>query len=169
MSDLWNDVLNEMALYMELHINKDNSYEYQSVHPYRNTYWKFVDRYNIAHGIRLMVNAMPKFGIKKFGEIKIGLIDNDGDLVFEMPEHYDEKSFNTHIKITLDEIILKHEELNYYRLPPIDEDPRRSRLYNIAIKKYLPNVWEVFDNDEESVKNTIWIKRKEEAAQILEK
>ena len=160
MEDLWNEVLNEMYLYMELHINKDNSYEYDSVPPYRNTYWKFTDRHGTENGIRLLIE-LNRYGMEKFGEIKFGEVDLTGDLSFDVPLHYDEKTFNTYVKITLNEIIFKHKELNYYRLPPIDEDPRRARLYSIAIKKYLnPDEWEIFDNDKEIIKNTIWIKRK---------
>ena len=159
MPDLWNKVLSEMYLYMELHINKDNSYEYHFVHPYKDSYWQFVDRYKATHGIRLLINV-NRFGVEKFGEIKLGLIDDVGDLVFEVPQHYDEKSFNTHVKIAVEEIIAKHTELDYYRMPPIDEDPRRARLYKIAISKYLKDTWEVFENNKENVKNTIWIKRK---------
>jgi hypothetical protein len=162
--DLWNAVLSEMYLYMELHINKDNSYEYQSVPPYKDTYWKFIDRYGTSNGIRLLIET-NRYGIKKFGEIKFGEIDSTGDISFDIPLHYDEKTFNTHVKITLTEIILKHKELDYYRLPPIDEDPRRSRLYSMAITKYLnPNEWEVFNNEKETIKNTIWIKRKQSGA-----
>lgn len=157
--DLWNEVLNDMYLYMELHINKDNSYEYVLVPPYK-TYWKFTDKYSAIHGIRLLVN-INQFGVKKFGEIKFGEIDADGDLQFNIPQHYDEKAFNTHVKIAYEEIILKHDELDYYRLSPIDEDPARARLYGIAIKKYLNlDEWELFNNDKETIKNTIWIKRK---------
>ena len=158
--DLWEEVLHDMYLYMELNINKEKSYEYHPVHPYEKTYWQFTDRYKTINGTRLLIE-INRFGIKKFGEIKFGEVDGDGDMSFDTPTHYDEKTFNTHIKIILEEIILKHIELDYYRMSPIDEDPRRSRLYSIAINKYLNlNEWEIFNNDKETVKNTIWIRRK---------
>lgn len=161
MEDLWNKVLSEMYLYMELHINKDNSYEYHAVHPYEETYWQFTDRYSEKNGVRLIVK-LQSFGVNKFGEIKIGRIDKEGDISYDVPVQYDEKTFNTHVKIIYEEIILKHTELDYYRLPSIDEDPRRARLYGMAITKYLDkNEWEIFNNDEETVKNTTWIRRKE--------
>ena len=119
MENLWESVLNEMYLYMELNLNKDNSYEYSLVKPFNN-YWKFIDRYNIEHCIRLMVNVNQR-GLDKFGEIKLGLVDKDGDLTYDMPEHYDERSFNTHIKIVIEEIINRHDEINYYRLSPAYE------------------------------------------------
>ena len=160
-NDLWNKVLSEMYLYMELHINKDKSYEYQPIPPYTNTYWKFVDKYGTINGTRLLVET-NRYGLKMFGEIKFGEIDSDGDLSFEIPLHYDEKTFNTHIKIVYEEIIQKHTELDYYRLPPIDEDLRRARLYSIAITKYLDkNKWEIFNNTKETIRNTIWIRRKQ--------
>ena len=155
MKKLKDIVLEEMYLYMENTMDKENNYPYETVLPYSNTYWKFIDRYKIIHGIRLLLGR-DKIGAKDVYEIKFGII-KDGVIDFEKPQHYDDKVFNTHIKIAMDEIIKKHEEVDMYKLHPVDNDPRRSRLYKMAINKYLDaKEWDASVADD----NSIWLKRK---------
>jgi len=158
-NDLWEEVVSEMYLYMEIAVNKENSYPYETVPPLRQSFWKFTNRYNQENGIRI-IPRVNQYGIDSFYEIKLGPIQ-DKVIQYDEPVDHDEKTFNTFVKISADEIVGKHPEINCYRFEPLQDDPRRARLYSIALTKYLnKNEWEVFKNEKETLKNTIWIRRK---------
>lgn len=149
-------LLNDMYLFMKENINKESYYEYEPVPPYHDSYWKFTSMHGVDNRIR-MVKYVDKKINKPYFEIKFGMYDPDADVIsFDEPLENDHKVFNTHVKIAVDEIIKKHPEINEYRLPIVDEDSRRARLYRMAINKYLDKKeWSVsVDN-----KNMIYLKR----------
>jgi hypothetical protein len=151
-------VINDMCLFMEQNINKEDYYIYESVPPFGDSYWKFISVHGIDNRIRLL-KYIDKKTKKEYFEIKFGMFDSDTNtIIFNEPPENDHKVFNTHVKIAMDEIVSKHPEINEYRLPIVDEDPRRARLYKMAINKYLnKKEWSIdIDN-----KNTIYLKRKE--------
>ena len=149
-------IVDEMYMFMNETMNKENYYKYELVHPYTATYWRFKSRSDTEHRIR-MFPKVDKVTHKRYYEIKFGMYDSKLDaIIFDEPPENDDKVFNTHVKIAVDEIIKKHTEINEYRLPVVDEDLRRVRLYRIAINMYLDkNEWSVsIDN-----KNTLILKR----------
>jgi len=150
-------ILNEMYLFMLEMINKENHYPYEKVRNYDVNYWRFISRYKTEHRIRLLINKDIKTK-STVHEIKFGIYDAETNTIdYNQPGENDEKVFNTHVKIAVDEIIGRHAEIGEYRLPVIDEDPRRARLYRIALNKYIDKKdWDISIDK----KNTIHLKRK---------
>lgn len=143
---------------MESMVDIDNIYPYEFGGKY---IFYFVDRYNNKHGIRAMFQPIHKFGHEEgYYEIKFGVIVDDKKWIYDEPTEHDERVFNTHVHIALKEIIEKLDEIDEWRLPPVQNDIRRYRLFRIALNKYIDkSKWNIINNPKDS-ENVIWLKRK---------
>jgi hypothetical protein len=99
----------------------------------RKNLWTFEDRSRNKHFIILNQSLYKGDTV---AEVKFGWIDSKGDRRYDKPPTYDEKVFNTHLNILLEEI------LNYYGkyftdiyLEAIDQ--LRYRLYKRALNNNL--------------------------------
>ena len=154
-------------LFIELNINKEKYYPYKELHPYGGSLWVFKDAWNLENAVRIIKGAV-NYNVGEYYEINAGRF-SDNTIVYDNPSLYDDKLFNTYIKIVCDEIINKKSDARMYRLAPIEDDSRRKRLFLIAINKYISgNDWKVFENKKDPVRNAIWIRRKVKNAPVIE-
>lgn len=101
----------------------------------RKNAWYFTDKANIYHFIIIHKKLT---GNLDQAEVKFGWVDIlTGQPRYDKPGTYDEKIFNTHLYILINEILPLH--LNTFEdgiiLTPTDE--LRYRLYRIALNKEL--------------------------------
>jgi len=159
LSEYAKQVIEETISYLIEILDKEKHLPYKSDKIYGHTLWRFYDPWKQEHLLKLKKGIL-NFGIGVYYEIEFG-VNMDGVPSFDIPEMNDPRVYNTHIKIISDEIINKRNDINVYRFPPVEDDPVRKRLFLSAMNKYLDkNVWEVFDNLKDSMKNSLWIKRK---------
>jgi hypothetical protein len=158
MKKLKDILLDESYRLMEEMVDINNIYPYESGGKY---IFHFIDRYNNKHGIRALFQPIRKFGHEEgYYEIKFGVIIDDKKWIYDEPTEHDEKVFNTHVHISLKEIIEKLDEVNEWRLPPVQNDIRRYRLFRIALNKYIDkSKWNIINNPKDS-ENVIWLKSK---------
>lgn len=152
------EFVQDSYMLMELMIDKDNYYPYQLLHNAKSI-WAFRTKNNYKYGIRSLFEPVNKYIDGGHYEIKFGIILDNGKWSYDRPMVNDEKVFNTILKIAFDEIISKFDFIDAYRIPSVDNDPARHRLYKIAITKYLPSDWELYTEPKDS-DTTIWIRRK---------
>ena len=157
MKKLKNILLDESYRLMELMIDINNIYLYKKE---GSAVWTFVDRYERKHLIRAIYEPVRLFGHEDgYYEIKFGVYIGN-KLNYNEPTEHDERVFNTHVHIALKEIIEKLDEVNEWRLPPVQNDARRHRLFRIALNKYIDkSIWEITTNPKDDL-NVIWLKRK---------
>ena len=150
-------LMDDSYFLMESLFNIDNYYPYKKD---GNAIWTFMDKFGNKHLIRAMYQASKLFGHEDgYYEIKFGMYFN-GKLIYDdLPEN-DEKVLNTHIRIALKEILEKFNDVVEWRIPPVENDVRRYRLFRRAINSLVDNsMWSMETNPKDH-KNVIWLKRK---------
>lgn len=111
-------------------VNPSNHYDFEHT---RKNLWVFKDRKEIQHFI--IINQSLYKGDTK-AEIKFGWVDNEGNKRYDKPPTYDEKIFNTHIYILLNEILTFYSE--YFTEFHLEaNDNLRHRLYRQTLNKFL--------------------------------
>jgi len=123
----------------------NNIYEYKRNNQRKNL-WLFTDMNNINHFI--IINKDLKIDNDRTFEIKFGWLKNNKPN-YEKPQNYDDKVFNTHIHILINDILKEYDKYNLiYSFKPTDK--YRFRLYKIAITKFLDlNKYNVEYNEKE--------------------
>lgn len=130
-------------------VNPANHYGFEHS---RKNLWVFNDRKNIQHFI-ILNQSLYKGDTK--AEIKFGWVDENGDKRYDKPPTYDEKIFNTHIYIFLNEILKYYSE--YFTEFYLEaNDNLRHRLYRQTLNKFLDKTKYILDDLIE--KNTLIIK-----------
>lgn len=130
-------------------VNPTNHYDFEHS---RKNLWVFNDRKNIQHFI-ILNQSLYKGDTK--AEIKFGWVDENGDKRYDKPPTYDEKIFNTHIYIFLNEILKYYSE--YFTEFYLEaNDNLRHRLYRQTLNKFLDKTKYILDDLIE--KNTLIIK-----------
>lgn len=130
-------------------VNPANHYDFEHS---RKNLWVFNDRKNIQHFI-ILNQSLYKGDTK--AEIKFGWVDENGDKRYDKPPTYDEKIFNTHIYIFLNEILKYYSE--YFTEFYLEaNDNLRHRLYRQTLNKFLDKTKYILDDLIE--KNTLIIK-----------
>jgi len=131
-------------------IDLNNRYDFE--HTNRNR-WIFKDRIGSTHFT--VVNK--SLDTDNACEIKFGWIDKNGQKRYDKPITYDERIFNTHIYIILNEIIPAYKDsFRYILLKATDE--LRYRLYRMNIDKFVDK--NEFDVNLEPQNNTIVLDNK---------
>jgi hypothetical protein len=111
-------------------VNPSNHYDFEHT---RKNIWVFKDRKEIQHFI--IINQSLYKGDTK-AEIKFGWVDNKNNKRYDKPPTYDEKIFNTHIYILLNEILTFYSE--YFTEFYLEaNDDLRHRLYRQTLNKFL--------------------------------
>lgn len=110
-------------------VNPDNHYDFK--HHNRNR-WIFNDRTGVTHFT--VVNKSMDYN--NACEIKFGWVDEKGIKRYDKPLIYDERIFNTHIYIIINEILESYKDLFKYIILKATDDIRY-RLYRINISKFL--------------------------------
>jgi hypothetical protein len=111
-------------------VNPDNHYDFEHT---RKNLWVFKDRKNIQHFI--IINQSLYKGDTK-AEIKFGWTDEKNNKRYDKPPTYDEKIFNTHIYILLNEILKYYSE--YFTEFYLEaNDVLRHRLYRQTLNKFI--------------------------------
>lgn len=107
-----------------------NHYDFEHT---RKNLWVFKDRKEIQHFI--IINQSLYKGDTK-AEIKFGWVDEKGVKRYDKPPTYDERIFNTHIYILLNEILKYYSEYftDFYLEA---NDILRHRLYRQTLNKFL--------------------------------
>ena len=153
--DLWNQLLNESYVLIAENVNLDHVYDYKSK---GKNWWEFKGGRDIQHEIRLVYS--PDLDNKELSVKFYWIKDNKPN--YEKPPYTDERVFNTHIKILIEEILPKLSE--YFRTFNIDKltldptDSSRYRLYRIALNQVLDkSKYELVEN---SSNNLLYIKIK---------
>jgi len=127
----------------------DPSKHYDFEHSRKNL-WKFTDRNKLHHFITVHVSLYKE---DKACEVKFGWIDSNNTLRYDKPPTYDERIFNTHIYIFINEIIKYYSEyFDKFYLEALD--PLRHRLYRQTLNKFLDKTKY---NMEEKPNNTLVI------------
>ena len=132
--DLWNQLLLETYVIIAENIDLSHVYEYNLK---TKNWWEFKDIKGIEHEIRLNFNAGVdnKELTVKFYWVK------DNKPSYTKPPYTDERVFNTHMKVFIEEILPKLPELlNHFKLDKLTLDPldsSRYRLYRIALNQVL--------------------------------
>lgn len=130
-------------------VNPNNHYDFEHS---RKNLWIFNDRKNIQHFIILNQSLYKGDTI---AEIKFGWVDDSGNKRYDKPPTYDEKIFNTHIYISLNEILKYYSE--YFTEFYLEaNDNLRHRLYRQILNKFLDKTKYMLDDLIE--KNTLIIK-----------
>lgn len=130
-------------------VNPNNHYDFEHS---RKNLWVFNDRKNIQHFIILNQSLYKGDTI---AEIKFGWVDDNGNKRYDKPPTYDEKIFNTHIYIFLNEILKYYSE--YFTEFYLEaNDNLRHRLYRQTLNKFLDKTKYILDDLIE--KNTLIIK-----------
>lgn len=111
-------------------VNPSNHYDFEHA---RKNLWIFKDIKNIQHFI--ITNQSLYKGDTK-AEIKFGWVDEKGVKRYDKPPTYDERIFNTHIYILLNEILKYYSE--YFTEFYLEaNDSLRHRLYRQTLNKFL--------------------------------
>lgn len=111
-------------------VDPSNHYDFEHT---RKNLWVFKDRKEIQHFI--IINQSLYKGDTE-AEIKFGWVDEKGDKRYDKPPTYDERIFNTHIYILLNEIIKYYSE--YFTEFHLEaNDSLRHRLYRQTLNKFL--------------------------------
>jgi len=130
-------------------VNPNNHYDFEHS---RKNLWIFNDRKNIQHFIILNQSLYKGDTI---AEIKFGWVDDNGNKRYDKPPTYDEKIFNTHIYIFINEILKYYSE--YFTEFYLEaNDNLRHRLYRQTLNKFLDKTKYILDDLIE--KNTLIIK-----------
>jgi hypothetical protein len=111
-------------------VNPDNHYDFEHT---RKNLWVFKDRKNIEHFI-IIHQSLYKGNTK--AEIKFGWVDENQNKRYDKPSTYDERIFNTHIYIMINEII-KHYNEYFTEFYLEANDSLRHRLYRQTLNKFL--------------------------------
>ena len=156
LSSILEKILLESYTLIGENIDLDSVYDYQKQ---GSSIWSFNDKHDIKHYTK--VNYNP--GVKdKQITVKFFWIGKDDKPKYDKPPYTDEKVFNTHLKIFVDEILslLKsyetHFGIDYITLDPTDKI--RYRLYRIALNSIIDK--SKYSIEEDDKKNLIYIKRK---------
>lgn len=156
LSSILEKILLESYTLIGENIDLDNVYDYQNQ---GTSIWFFVDNHDIQHYTK--VNYNPGIEDKQI-TVKFFWIGKDNKPKYDKPPYTDEKVFNTHLKIFVNEILplLKsyenHFGIDYITLDPTDKI--RYRLYRIALNSIIDkSKYSIEENDK---KNLIYIKRK---------
>jgi hypothetical protein len=111
-------------------VNPNNHYDFEHT---RKNLWVFKDRKDIQHFI-ILNQSLYKGDTK--AEIKFGWVDDLGNKRYDKPPTYDEKIFNSHIYILVNEILKYYNE--YFTEFYLEaNDPLRHRLYRQTLNKFL--------------------------------
>jgi hypothetical protein len=111
-------------------VDPSNHYDFEHT---RKNLWVFKDRKNIQHFI--IINQSLYKGDTK-AEIKFGWVDESNNKRYDKPPTYDERIFNTHIYILLNEILKYYSE--YFTEFYLEaNDNLRHRLYRQTLNKFL--------------------------------
>ena len=130
-------------------VNPDNHYDFEHT---RKNLWVFKDRKDIQQFI-ILNQSLYKGDTTS--EIKFGWIDELGNKRYDKPPTYDDKIFNTHIYIFLNEILNYYSE--YFTEFYLEaNDSLRHRLYRQTLNKFLDKTKYLLEDILE--KNTIIIK-----------
>lgn len=130
-------------------VNPNNHYDFEHS---RKNLWIFNDRKNIQHFIILNQSLYKGDTI---AEIKFGWVDDNGNKRYDKPPTYDEKIFNTHIYIFLNEILKYYSE--YFTEFYLEaNDGLRHRLYRQTLNKFLDKT--KYGLEDILEKNTIIVK-----------
>ena len=111
-------------------VDPSNHYDFEHT---RKNLWVFEDRKNIQHFI--IINQSLYKGDTK-AEIKFGWTDQKNNKRYDKPPTYDERIFNTHIYILLNEI-LEHYAEYFTEFYLEANDALRHRLYRQTLNKFL--------------------------------
>lgn len=128
----------------------DPSNHYMFEHTRKNV-WVFKDRKDIQHFI-ILNQSLYKGDTK--AEVKFGWVGENGDKRYDKPPTYDEKIFNTHLYIFLNEILKYYSE--YFTEFYLEaNDSLRYRLYRQTLNKLINKTQ--FSINEIPEKNTLVI------------
>lgn len=156
LSSILERILLESYTLIGENIDLDSVYDYQKQ---GSSIWSFNDKHDIRHYTK--VNYNPGVEDKQI-TVKFFWIGKDDKPKYDKPPYTDEKVFNTHLKIFVDEILslLKsyenHFGIDYITLDPTDKI--RYRLYRIALNSIIDK--SKYSIEEDDKKNLIYIKRK---------
>ena len=156
LSSILERILLESYTLIGENIDLDSVYDYQKQ---GSSIWSFNDKHDIKHYTK--VNYNPGVEDKQI-TVKFFWIGKDDKPKYDKPPYTDEKVFNTHLKIFVDEILplLKsyenHFGIDYITLDPTDKI--RYRLYRIALNSIIDK--SKYSIEEDDKKNLIYIKRK---------
>jgi len=152
-SNVVNQILLETYTLIGENINVNNSYDYAKE---GSTIWSFTDKEGYKHITK--VNYNP--GVKD-KELTVKFFWYDGDKPsYDKPPATDEKVFNTHLKVFIQEILpqlpglFKHIKTDKLTLDATDTT--RYRLYSIALSSLLD--LSKYDLIKEPNLNTLYIK-----------
>jgi len=130
-------------------VNPNNHYDFEHS---RKNLWVFNDIKDIQHFI-ILNQSLYKGNTT--AEIKFGWVDDKGTKRYDKPPTYDERIFNTHIYIFLNEILKYYTE--YFTEFYLEaNDNLRHRLYRQTLNKFLDKTKYILEDILE--KNTIIIK-----------
>lgn len=154
-ANLQDQILLETYTLIGENVDIGNSYEYETE---GKTIWSFQDKQGIKHVIKINYNP----GVKN-KELTVKFFWLDGSRPkYDKPPATDEKVFNTHLKIFVEEILpqlpklLQHTQTDKLTLDATDT--ARYRLYRIALSSLLDrNKYELV---EEPALNILYIKIK---------
>ncbi len=153
--NLLDQILYESYLVIAENINLNNSYDYSMVGT-KGSWFTFTDKNSIRHDIKLNYNPLkvPTLTVKFYW------VDEDNKPMYSKPPHTDEKVFNTHLKVFVDELLPKFDQINkQLNVNELKLDPNekiRYRLYRIALNQVLDtNKYELI----EDVKNLLLLIR----------
>ena len=111
-------------------VNPDNHYDFE--HSRKNV-WVFNDRKKIQHFIILNQSLYKGDTV---AEVKFGWIDENKTKRYDKPPTYDERIFNTHIYIFINELLKYYSE--YFSEFYLEaNDALRHRLYRQTLNKFL--------------------------------
>lgn len=155
LADMLAKVLMETYSLISDNIDLENSYEYVS---HGASIWTFKDKNNIVHIEKLNYNP----GVKdKAITVKFFWEDN-GKPSYDKPPYTDEKVFNTHVKIFVNEVVPKIKNLmEHFNIDKITIDPTdklRYRLYRISLSKFLKHSEYTVEEDKDKLLLNVKIK-----------
>ena len=137
-------ILNESFRALTEAVNPSNHYDFEKE---RRNMWTFLDKSGIKHFIifhKDLVNLS-----ENRGEVKFGWVDeNTQKPRYDIPPQYDERVYNTHLYVFLNEILPHFSKfINGIILKPTDT--RRYRLYRMSLNKFLDKQkYELVDEDD---------------------
>lgn len=147
-------ILQESYVLIGENIDLGNSYDYQKN---GSSIWSFHDKHNVNHYTK--VNYNPGVDRKQI-TVKFFWINEDRKLRYDRPPYTDEKVFNTHLNIFINQILPMmeayedHFGVDYITLDPTDKS--RYRLYRMALGKVLNQL--KYEMIEDKDKDLIYIK-----------
>jgi len=156
LSNILEKILLESYTLIGENIDLGNIYDYKKE---GSSIWSFFDKHDIKHYTK--VNYNPGVEDKQI-TVKFFWVGEDGKPKYDKPPYTDERVFNTHLKIFIEEILplMKsyedHFGIDYITLDPTDKI--RYRLYRMSLNQIIDkSEYEVKDDEK---RNLLYIKRK---------